>query len=168
MEYLKVGVIVGSFGLDGSVKIFTTTNFPYDRFKDDQIIYLAKDDKVIREVTCDGFKENGKFDLLALKEILTKEDADALKGYELLIDKNEAIVPEGFVRFVDLVGCKVVDENNEELGQVIKVEEYPAQETLRIKRKNGKQFLVPYVDAFIKSVDITKKEIVINIIEGML
>ena len=46
--------------------------------------------------------------------------------------------------------------------------EVPQGEILRIKKPNGKRALVPYVDEFIEDVDIDKKEIVINPIEGLL
>lgn len=46
--------------------------------------------------------------------------------------------------------------------------EVPQGEILRIKKINGKTALVPYVDEFIAGVDINKKEIVINPIEGLL
>ena len=48
------------------------------------------------------------------------------------------------------------------------MEEYPSTITLRIKRKNNKDFFVPFVNEFIKKVDIVKKEIIIKVIEGML
>ena len=46
--------------------------------------------------------------------------------------------------------------------------EVPQGEILRIKKDNGKTALVPYVDEFIKEVDIDNKIIIINPIEGLL
>ena len=62
----------------------------------------------------------------------------------------------------------IADENGQEVGVVKEVEEFPAQLTLRVKRAGKEDFFVPFVKAFIKRVDINKKEIEINIIEGML
>ena len=71
--------------------------------------------------------------------------------------------------FDDLVGCKVLDDMQTILGEVSLVEEFPAQLTLRVKRENNQpDFFVPFVKAFIKEVDITKKIIVINVIGGLL
>ena len=70
--------------------------------------------------------------------------------------------------FDDLVGCKILDDNNQELGIVSQVEEFPAQLTLRVKRANDNDFLVPFVKAFIKQVDIENKKIFINVIGGLL
>ena len=69
---------------------------------------------------------------------------------------------------MDLVGCKVLDEKGQELGVVKEVEEFPAQLTLRVKRAGKEDFFVPFVKAFIRRVDINKKEIEINVIGGML
>ena len=66
------------------------------------------------------------------------------------------------------IGCKVLDEKGQELGVVKEVEEFPAQLTLRVKRAGKEDFFVPFVKAFIRRVDINKKEIEINVIGGML
>ena len=57
---------------------------------------------------------------------------------------------------------------DEKIGVVTDVMEVPQGEILRIKLNSGKKVLVPYVDEFIESVDIDKKEIIINPIEGLL
>ena len=62
----------------------------------------------------------------------------------------------------------MLDENGKVLGKVSQVEEFPAQLTLRVKRDKQPDFLVPFVKAFIRSVDIEKKQIVINVIGGLL
>ena len=40
--------------------------------------------------------------------------------------------------------------------------------TLRIKRDNKKDLLYPFVDRFIKSIDVKEKRIDVNPIEGMI
>ena len=70
--------------------------------------------------------------------------------------------------FSDLEKCEVFDEDNNLLGKVIKVEEFPAQITLRVKSKSGKVFFVPFIEQFIIDVNIIDKSIKIKVIEGML
>ena len=60
------------------------------------------------------------------------------------------------------------DEKKNILGIVKNVEEFPAQITLRVSRKNGKDFFVPFIKQFIKNVDIRNKQIEIVVLEGML
>ena len=46
--------------------------------------------------------------------------------------------------------------------------ETDAHEILRIKREGANDALIPYVDRFIVDVDVDKKRIDIDVIEGML
>ena len=62
-----------------------------------------------------------------------------------------------------------MDEEDTALGTVIAVEEtMGAQNNLRIRDPEGKEFLVPNVPAFVVKVDLSEKKIVIRRIEGLL
>lgn len=167
MEYLSLGVIIGSFALDGSVKVLSSTDFAPDRYQVGNKLYLRKEDDIV-EVTVKEYRYSGGNDIVSFNEINTVEEALAKKGYEVLIDKSEAILPKNYYHFYELEACEVFDNEDHYLGKVKKVEEYPAQITLRVSTKEGKQFQVPFVEAFIKKVDIKNHKIVINLIEGML
>ena len=167
MEYVKLGTIIGSFSLDGTLKVMSTTDFAMERYQEGNTIYLLNKDKEYIPLTVVSFRMNGKIDFVKVSEITTKEEAESYKGCDLLIDKEEATLPKGFYHFADLEGCKVLLEDKSEIGTVKKVEEYPAQATLRVKGKD-KEILIPFVDAFIIKVDIKKKEIIVRVIEGMI
>ena len=167
MEYVKLGTIIGSFSLDGTLKVMSTTDFAMERYQEGNTIYLLNKDKDYIPLTVVSFRMNGKIDFVKVEEIVTKEEAESYKGCDLLINKEEATLPKGFYHFADLEGCKVLLEDKSEIGTVKKVEEYPAQATLRVKGKD-KEILIPFVDAFIIKVDIKKKEIIVRVIEGMI
>ena len=167
MEYVKLGTIIGSFSLDGTLKVMSTTDFAMERYQEGNTIYLLNKDKDYIPLTVVSFRMNGKIDFVKVEEITAKEEAESYKGCDLLIDKEEATLPKGFYHFADLEGCKVLLEDKSEIGIVKKVEEYPAQATLRVKGKD-KEILIPFVDAFIIKVDIKKKEIIVRVIEGMI
>ncbi len=169
MEYVSLGVIKDSFGLDGTMKIYSTTSHQSKRYKTGSTVFLynpqtnkRKELKVIK------YRQNGPFDFLKVEEINTPEDVKLLKGYEIHAIKDEISLEKGMYFYSDLKGCNVVDKDNNLLGIVKEVEEYPAQLTLRVARKGKADFFVPFVKQFIKSVDIEKKRILIEIIEGLL
>ena len=62
---------------------------------------------------------------------------------------------------------KVDFDNGKKIGVVKAVEEYTSYQTLRVKT-NGKDVLIPFVKAFIKSVSLEDKQIIINYIDGLL
>ena len=169
MEYLLLGYIVGSFSLDGTIKILSKTDFASLRYQKGNIIFLySPKTKERKPLTVVNYRSSGQFDFVKVEEINSPEEAESYKGYEIHAIKDYKNMDKDTYYFVDIVGCKVFDENDVLLGEVSQVEEFPAQITLRVKRKGQPDFLVPFVKAFIRSVDIENKKIVINVIGGLL
>lgn len=168
MEYLTIGFVSGSHGLDGTVKVISTSHFARDRYAKVKDLYLLDKDGKRISLSLLSFKIQGDLHYLKFKEITNPEDAKILKGSELQIAKTEAIVPEGYYLFADLVGCAILDEKGAELGFVAKIEEFPAQTTLRIQKKDGNFFFIPFIDEFVINVDIKEKIITVKLIPGML
>ena len=166
MEYLKLGKIIDTFSLDGTVKIFSTTTNQEIRFKKGKKV-LIKTEEEYKEVTINSYRHSPKGDYLRFDEITNVDEAALLKGKELFVIKDRNDLKEGYYFFSDLIGCDTISDG-EKVGKVIDVEEYPAQITLKVKANNGKIFFVPFVKAFIKSVSVESKQIDIVLLEGML
>ena len=168
-DYLLLGYIVDSFSLDGTIKVLSKTDFAKLRYqKGSTIFFYSSKTKERLPMTVVSYRSNGQFDFVKVEEIKTPEEVLNYKGYEIQVEKDYKNMEKDTYYFVDLVGCEVVDENDQVLGKVSQVEEFPAQLTLRVKREAQPDFLVPFVKAFIRSVDIEKKKIVINVIGGLL
>ena len=168
-EYLLIGYIIDSFSLDGTIKVLSKTDFAKQRYqKGNTIFFYNSKTKERLPMTVVGYRSNGQFDFVKVEEIKTPEEAQAFKGFEIQGEKDYKNMDKDTYYYVDLVGCEVVDESDKVLGKVSQVEEFPAQLTLRVKREGQPDFLVPFVKAFIRKVDISKKKIVINVIGGLL
>ena len=168
-EYLLLGYITDAFSLDGTFKVLSKTDFADKRYQEGKEIYLYQaNTKQRMTVVVESYRSSGQFDFVKVQGINSKEEALEFKGYEIQALKDYGNMDKDTYYFVDLVGCKVLDEKGQELGVVKEVEEFPAQLTLRVKRAGKEDFFVPFVKAFIRRVDINKKEIEINVIGGML
>ena len=167
MSKLVVGKIVDSFALDGTVKVFSTTFNLELRYKKGNKLTIEKEGIEPLDVTVEKYRTNGKLDLVKFEELNTPEEAAKYKGAELLVEKTYSDLDEGYYFFEDLVGCELIS-NGKSYGKVIKVEEFPAQVTLRCKTTSKKEFFVPFVKAFINKIDIENKRIDFNYMEGML
>ena len=168
MEYLCLGIIIDSFSLDGTLKVLSkTTNGKMRYQKGNKVFLCNKNGKRIEKEVL-GYRSNGQFDFVKLEGIETKEQAMELKGSTLEVIKNSNDLEKGYYFYSDLVGCRLFNENQQEIGFVKEVEEFPAQITLRCGRKNQPDFFIPFVKAFIINVDIEKKEIIVKVIEGLL
>ena len=168
-EYLLLGYITDAFSLDGTFKVLSKTDFADKRYQEGKEIYLYQaNTKQRMTVVVESYRSSDQFDFVKVQGINSKEEALEFKGYEIQALKDYDNMDKDTYYFVDLVGCKVLDEKGQELGVVKEVEEFPAQLTLRVKRAGKEDFFVPFVKAFIRRVDINKKEIEINVIGGML
>ena len=168
-EYLLLGYITDAFSLDGTFKVLSKTDFASKRYQEGKEIFLYQPNTKQRmTVTVEHYRSSGQFDFVKVQGVNSKEEALEFKGYEIHALKDYDIVDKDTYYYIDRVGCKVLDEKGQEVGVVKEFEEFPAQLTLRIKRAGKEDFFVPFVKAFIRRVDINKKEIEINIIEGML
>ena len=169
MEYLSLGVINDSFGLDGTLKIYSTTNMSSKRYKEGNKVFLYNPQTKEREEhEVLAFRHSGLFDFVKLDGIENPEFVKTLKGYEIHVEKDRKDLEKDTYFYSDLRGCKVYDQSKNELGTVKEVEEFPAQLTLRVMRKGKPDFFVPFVKQFIIDVDVENKAIMIEKIEGLL
>ena len=169
-EYLLLGYVSDAFSLDGTLKILSKTHFANIRYqKGNKVFLYSSKNNERKEMTVCSYRSSGQFDFVKVEEITTNEEALEYKGYELQALKTYENMDKDTYYFSDIVGCEVIDEKGEVLGKISLVEEFPAQLTLRVKREdNQPDFLVPFVKAFIRKVDIDNKKIEINVIGGLL
>lgn len=168
MEYNLLGTIIGTHGLDGNIKFISSSYFLEERLQEGNLVYLGKDINSLQKYEVEYFRYSPKYISLKLKGIDSIEFAEKLKGVSIFVLKEDLVLDQGMYYFSDLQKCEVFDELNNFLGKVIKVEEFPAQITLRVKSKSGKVFFVPFIEQFIIDINIIDKSIKIKVIEGML
>jgi 16S rRNA processing protein RimM len=169
MELLNIGLAINIFGIAGDLKIKPTSDFSALRYKKGKKI-LLRNEVTNQEIyfTVERYRNHNGLDLVKFNELKDGTMATKYIGWFLLDEKEAIKLPKDAYFFSDLVGCVVISETNEEIGKVIKVETYTAQNTLRIFREEKADLLVPFVDFFIKKVDISNRSITIHVIEGML
>ena len=169
MEYLSLGKITDAFGLDGTLKIYSTTNMGEKRYQKGATVYLfdAENNSYIPYIVL-NYRHNGLFDFVKLETIDNIEAALSKKGQEIFVEKNAKDLDKDTYFYSDLRGCKIIDKNGNNLGIVKEIEEFPAQITLRVARKDKPDFFVPFIEVFIAKIDIENKEITINVLEGLL
>lgn len=166
MKKIKVGQIVRPFGLKGEVKVKLFTDFPEQRFSVGMPLFLSNGKSDI-DVTVASFRMHQGFALITFEGKPSIDDIEVYRNFELLIDEEKIEHDEDEVYFYDLMDCSVVDENNGLLGIISEVIDSPAHAIIRVKRE-GKDLLIPYVDAFIVDENMDEKKITVRLIEGML
>jgi len=68
---------------------------------------------------------------------------------------------------VDLIGFRVLDENQTSMGTVIDVLIMPTQNIIVVETK-GNEILIPYVDAYVTFFDKKKKNLIVKDVVGLI
>ena len=101
--------------------------------------------------------------------IATKEQADALKGVSLFVDRSALPnLPDDEFYHSDLIGMDASDTGGVLLGKVTAVHNHGAGDLLEITGSGRKQaLLVPFTLAVVPMVDLTAGRIVIDMPDGL-
>lgn len=169
-DYLNVGIIIKTRGLKGTFKIKSTSYFAKERYKKNSEIYLVNEkEEIEKKLTVKSYSNEGEFDFVTFNEISSIEEAEKYIGWYLQIKKDELPpLPKNTYYFNDLLNLSCVDEEGNIFGTVKKVEDFTSQISLRIELKNKKTILIPFVDFYIKKVDLENKIITIHLIPGII
>ena len=101
--------------------------------------------------------------------IATKEQADALKGVSLFVDRSQLPnLPDEEYYHSDLIGLEARDTGGAVLGKVTAVYNHGAGDLLEISGAGRKQALiVPFTIAVVPTVDLAAGRIVVDPPEGL-
>ena len=161
MKTLRIGHISKAFGLKGELKVRSFSADPWDRFIPGQhVLWTRERDE--RWLTIDTVREHQGLFLIRFVGFEDLTTAEGLFGGDLFID---ASVLEPGIYVYQLRECTVLDQQGALIGPVIDVLDY-SQLILRVKAKD-REVLIPYVDAFIISTDLSAKTITVRWMEGL-
>jgi 16S rRNA processing protein RimM len=100
--------------------------------------------------------------ILRLEGSSSREDAEALRGFELTIPRDENMLAEDEYWASDLEGCVVVD-GELQIGFVRRMRALPSVEVLEVDRVDGSELLVPLVRDCVRSIDVEARRIDIDL-----
>lgn len=154
-EFLTVATVLKPQGIRGEIKVKALTD-------------SAEDLKSFKKVRIGGeeysvlsARISGEFAYLSLKGVADRDAAELLRGKDIEANRADApALPDGRYYIVDLIGCKVLNERGDFLGEVSDVT--PAKTDIYTLTKNGKEISFPAADGVIEEVDIAEKKITVN------
>lgn len=166
-DYLRVGVISSTHGIKGEVKVFPTTD-DVKRFKKLRRVFLTyKNDFLELEIASVKFFK--QFVILSFKGYEDINKIEKYKGCDLLISREDAVPLANNEYFIcDLVGCKVVTDENTELGTLTDVLCTGANDVYIVKTEDDKEILLPVIDECILDVDIENRLVKAHVMKGLL
>ena len=151
-EYLLIGQVLRPQGIKGQVKVRPDTDDP-ERFLDLETVYLKKGD-AYEPVTVDEISVRDDGVYLRLAGAQSRDEAEKQRNLLLYVDRAHAVeLGEDETFICDLIGCRVVDLQGNEIGAVKDVLQPGGNDVYVIKTPKG-EMLLPALKHVIPTVDV--------------
>jgi 16S rRNA processing protein RimM len=162
-----IGYITKPQGIRGEVKVEPVTPDP-TRFNRLEKVFLQLEDKV-KAYPIEKVRLSDRYVYIKFEGINSRNDAELLRKAEVLIKEEDLIQPDQDEYFVhDLIGCKVLSEDHDEIGVVSDVVQMTSNDIYVVKDSENDERLIPATKEVVKKVDIGRKIIIIHVLEGLL
>lgn len=163
MKYILIGKIVNTHGIKGELRLLSNFKYKDKIFKKNSIIYIGKDK--VREVIV-SYRVHKQFDMIMMDGYDNINQVLKYKGMKVYINREDLILNENEYLDEDLIGLDV-KVNNMVVGRVKRIEKYPHQDLIVVK-KEEKDCLIPYVSDIIEEINFVDGYMSIKEIKGLI
>lgn len=166
-EWVSIARIARPQGVRGEVIAEILTDFP-DRFAALDKVTVTRDGTVLGIFELENYWFHKGRIVLKFAHYDDANRAEELRDASVVIHHDELVeLGENEYFVFDLEGCEVVTIEGEQIGKVVKVEDYGAAPLLVVKEQD-KEHLIPLTQDICPEVDTANKKIVVNLPEGLL
>ena len=154
-RYLEAGEIVGTHGVRGEVRVYPECDSPQVLEKLKKLYF----DGGARAVKIKA-RAHKTIALIKLEGVDTVEEAAALRGQMLYLDRNDLKLPKGTYFICDLIGLSVVDDDTDEVyGECTDVSHTGSNDVYHMRATDGREILIPAIPSVVRKVDVDGGEI---------
>ena len=162
-QFLEVGKVVGTHGIQGELRVECWANSPafLSKFKR---LYLDSGSTKL-DVACRPHKNIA---LVRVKGVTSIEQADELRGKVLYIDRGDVRLDEGENFVQDIIGLEVTDADSGEVyGRVRDVLRTGSNDVYEMEDSSKKLFYIPVIPDIIDRLDIDAGAVYIHPMKGL-
>jgi 16S rRNA processing protein RimM len=165
-QYFSIGQIVATFGLNGEVVLKHNLG-KKTALKGLEVLFIeeAKDKFLPYFITAAKIKNETEV-YLTIDGISNKENAKKLTAKKVWLLETDFKKHTGKAAAISLIGYMMID-GTKELGNVLEVIEQPLQILCRLDI-DGKEVLIPLHEETIRSIDHKKKQVIVELPDGLL
>ena len=163
--YLSVGFLRRPHGVLGEIVMDLHTDFP-ERMKAGRKLFVGEEYK---PMTLTNVRPHQLGLLVKFENIETPEDAGRFRNQWVYIKAKDAPpLPEGKIYQYELIGFKVVDENDNPLGELAEILETGANDVYIVRDDSGKEILLPNIPSVILDLDTGARLMRVHLLEGLI
>ncbi len=162
-----VGRIGRPHGIRGEVTVEPRTDEPDERFAPGAVLSV---DGPVHELVVDRTHWHSGRLLVTFAGVPDRTAAEALRGLLLHVERADDETPDDPDEYYDstLTGCAVELADGTSIGAVEEVLHLPSQDLLVVRGPEDREVLVPFLAAFVPTVDVVGRRIVIDPPAGLL
>lgn len=159
MEYVCIGKLVNTHGIKGEVKLLSNFEYKNKVFVVGMNFYIGEDKE---KVTVNSYRHHKVFDMVTFKEYNYINDVLKFKGKLVYVLKPDLALDNNSILDRDYIGINAYYEGVL-VGKVKDIIDNNGYKLMLIGTK-----FVPFNKEFISSVSVTKKELILKNVEGLL
>ena len=162
-DLITVGIVRGVRGLKGQLRVESLSDYP-DRFQRGQVLKLGGSERTILRVF-----DEPKGLILELEGIDTREGAEKFRGCELKSTPYQSahLFPEGSYFHHEIIGMKVRDQNDDDLGMISEIIETGANDVYVVTNSLDKDILIPAISSVVCEVRVDVNTMRVNLPPGL-
>lgn len=165
-EYFKIGKLVATYGFKGDMVLKHDLG-KKTFFKDLKSFFIEEKRDVFIPAFIQSIKvKSPEENYLKLEGIDTKEKAHELLQKEVWLLENDFKKLAAAKAPISLIGYSIINNENT-LGEITEVIEQPHQLLCKIII-NTKEVLIPVHEDFVKNIDKKKRQITVDLPDGLL
>ncbi len=163
--YLSVGFLRRPHGLQGEIIMDLHTDFP-ERMKSGRKLFIGE---AHQPLTLTSVRPHQSGLLVKFKGVETPEAVGLHRNQWVYIKAKDAPpLAEGQVYQHELIGFRVLDENDNLLGELMEIIETGANDVYVIKDDSDKEILLPAIPSVILDLDADGRFMRVHLLEGLL
>ncbi len=162
-----MGQIVGVHGIKGNCKIRSYAE-SLSVFQSDSVVIVTTSDGRQKPYEINWAKPHAKAALISFKGVDTRDQAEALIGCELFIEKSRLPDPEeGSYYWFDLIGLDVFDDDQKYLGRLESIIQTGSNDVYVVK-EDGTEILIPALESVVQKIDLKNRRMQVDLPEGLV
>ena len=167
---LQIGVITGTHGIKGLVKVLPFTDNP-ERFAElhEVTAVCVNGERIPLEITHASPHKDRI--LIGFKDMDNINLVEHLKGAELYIERKYAApLNKDEYYYADLIGMKVIrdcGDDEQEIGILSDIMQTGANDVYVVRSENGHEMLIPAIRECILNVDVDAGLMEVRLLPGM-
>ncbi len=166
-DWNGIGILTGAFGVRGEVKVKPLTETP-GAVLEFPVWWLTSGSGDPRPHTLVRGRCHGQGVVASLQGVETREQAAALTGARAAVPRDALPkLQDETYYWVDLIGCRVVDETDTDLGRVAEMMATGSSDVMVIQGGPEGERLLPFNAEIVLAVDLERRIVTVRPLPGM-